>query len=87
MSIVHVANNSLSYFVNNAQFTFVTPSSGRLRIHFGSSFVNLLCLFCPYARMKKEYLILFSCYGSICYVKNEFKNTGLQYDPPKDRNL
>lgn len=25
MSIVHVANNSLSYFVNNAQFTFVAP--------------------------------------------------------------
>lgn len=25
MSIVHIANNSLSYFINNAQFTFVTP--------------------------------------------------------------
>lgn len=25
MSIVHIANNSLSYFVNNVQFTFVTP--------------------------------------------------------------
>ena len=25
MSIVHIANNSLSYFVNNAQFTFITP--------------------------------------------------------------
>ena len=25
MSIVHVANNSLSYFVNNAQFAFVAP--------------------------------------------------------------
>lgn len=54
MSIVHVANNSLSYFVNNAQFTFVTPHQEGFCIHFGSSFVKLLCLFCPYARMKKN---------------------------------